>query len=326
MASIAEQLAKLKDRRDELEGIRASLAERLAATTRDLESQQAELDGLDAKKSVADAEVDATKGLESTVRTAAEAVKDVRALAQVELTRAREEHGALAAAAEQELHAEQRTLLSEGIDAIDRAIESATESASEAQERLAAAEEAANDAREREAEAAAAYEEGLRRVQSMPQRVEARSAEVVALRGAAKEAMDAGRTAESFVRQHDLARAIERLEEAVGEPDPDALADELAGLWDAKLSASQEALDASAVVGALREPAAEAPRTRDQLVAGREEAIARLLSEPVPQRAEPVGEDRPDDGGNPPKEGDPPTSEHPADDGDAATEESSGQP
>ena len=50
--------------------------------------------------------------------------------------------------------------------------------------------------------------------------------------GAASGAMDAGRMAESFVRQHDLARAIERLEEVVGEPDPDALAEELAGLWD----------------------------------------------------------------------------------------------
>jgi chromosome segregation ATPase len=282
MASIAEQLAELKHRRDELESAQASVSERIAAAARDLEDNQAELDGLSAQQRVIDADVDATTKLESDMGAAASAIQDVRARGLDELAKVRQEHEALVSRIDQELSAERRAALSKDIDTIDEAIATATSTAKGVGDQLAAAETAAADARQEATAAAAAHEDGLQRLLALPQGIEAARARIVALGAAATTAVDAGRMAEAFVRARDLKLALDRLDEAVHSTDDEQLANELPGLWSETLSASDELTGVIAAVGPLQARATAAQQARDALVAGRDQHIAKILSEPPP--------------------------------------------
>lgn len=285
MASIADQLAELKKRRDVLDKTRAAVAERIAEAARDLDVNQAELDGLGAQQRVIDADVDATSKLERDVGAADSAIKDVRKRGADEFAKATQEHTALASRINQELSAERRAALSKEIDRIDKAITTATVDAEKAADGLEKAESAAADARQEAAEATAAHTDGLQRLQAIPQEIEAARARIVALRATATAAVDSGRMAEAFVRARDLKRALDDLDETLQSTDYEQLAGELPALWGATLETSEKVTSAVAAVGPLQAEAAAAQQTRTALVAEREQHIAKVLSEPPPSAA-----------------------------------------
>jgi chromosome segregation ATPase len=298
MVTIAEQRETLQHRREELERMRASVAERVEAARRELGRGQAELAGLRAQQEAVDADVSATTKLEGDLDAALKTAREIRAGGEAELTAVRQEHSALSDRIEQELSGERRAALSRAVDDVDEAIAAADRAAEDVARRLHEAEEAAADAGRRATEAAAAHEAALAKLHAVPQVIEAARARVVTARTAAATAVDAGRMAEAFLRVRGLGKALESLEQAVQATDDQRVAEELPELWSGALARSGEAATARAAVEPLRAESAAAQGKRDALASARETSIQEILSEPPgpqlgepEQQAEPVHEE-----------------------------------
>ncbi|MEU4156349.1 hypothetical protein [Actinoplanes sp. NPDC026670] len=278
--SIAEQLAKLKDRRDKLDKSRRDKAAKIETAARNLETDRRALEDLDTEQRGLDADVDATARLETDLAGAAKARTEAHDLGADDVTKIGQAQTALAARIEQELSQARRDALATEIDKIDAAIAKAATAADAAAAGLATAEKAAADARVAADAAAAEHADVLRQLVAVPQRTEAARARVAALHAAANAAVDSGRTAEAFVRNRDLQKALTDLDAAVKDPQGGQLADRLPKLWSDNLAAAAALTSARAAVEPLRAKATEARQQRDALAAARDENIAAALSKP----------------------------------------------